>query len=44
MPHMLGLEQRSPPLPAAAVKPTDGSLHWFIDQDAAAKLSDEAKM
>ncbi|KAL3656274.1 hypothetical protein V7S43_018887 [Phytophthora oleae] len=30
--------------PAANVKPTDGVVYWFIDEDAAAKLSDEARM
>ncbi|RLN72097.1 hypothetical protein BBJ28_00021176, partial [Nothophytophthora sp. Chile5] len=44
MPHMIGLEERSPSLPAAAVKPTDGVVYWYVDQDAAAKLSDEAKI
>ncbi|KAJ8579019.1 hypothetical protein ON010_g186 [Phytophthora cinnamomi] len=44
MPHMIGVETRSPPLPAANVKPTDGVVYWFIDEDAAAKLSDEARM
>ncbi|GMF30753.1 unnamed protein product [Phytophthora lilii] len=44
IPHMVGIEKRSPPLPAANVKPTDGVVYWFIDEDAAAKLSDEARM
>jgi 6-phosphogluconolactonase len=35
MAHMLGLETRSPPLPAAEVKPTNGVVAWYIDQDAA---------
>ncbi|KAL3661700.1 hypothetical protein V7S43_013458 [Phytophthora oleae] len=44
IPHMVGIEKRTPPLPAANVKPTDGVVYWFIDEDAAAKLSDEARM
>ncbi|KAF4322680.1 hypothetical protein BBO99_00002731 [Phytophthora kernoviae] len=44
IPHMVGVEKRTPPLPAANVKPTDGVVYWFIDEDAAAKLSDEARM
>lgn len=44
LPHVLGFEERNPPLPSAAVKPTNGVLHWFVDQDAAVKLSDAAKM
>ncbi|KAI9912820.1 hypothetical protein PsorP6_006274 [Peronosclerospora sorghi] len=44
MPHMLGIEKRTPSLPAANVKPTDGVVYWFIDEDAAAELSDAARM
>ncbi|CAH0476143.1 unnamed protein product [Peronospora belbahrii] len=44
IPHMVGIEKRTPPLPAANVNLTDGVVYWFIDEDAAAKLSDEAKM
>uniref|UniRef100_M4BY53 6-phosphogluconolactonase n=1 Tax=Hyaloperonospora arabidopsidis (strain Emoy2) TaxID=559515 RepID=M4BY53_HYAAE len=44
MPHMIGIEKRTPPLPAANVKPTDGVVYWFIDNDAAAELSSDAKM
>ncbi|KAL4219031.1 hypothetical protein ACF0H5_021614 [Mactra antiquata] len=31
----------SPPLPAAMVRPTDGSLHWFLDKAAAANLKNK---
>lgn len=44
MPHMLGLEHREPALPAAAVKPTNGVVAWYIDQDAAANLPADAKI
>ncbi|CEG44382.1 6-phosphogluconolactonase [Plasmopara halstedii] len=44
IPHMLGLEKRTPTLPAANVNPTDGIVYWFIDEDAASKLSEEAKI
>jgi 6-phosphogluconolactonase len=29
-----------PPLPAQMIRPSDGEVHWFIDDKAAAKLSD----
>ncbi|KAJ0407667.1 hypothetical protein ATCC90586_001849 [Pythium insidiosum] len=35
MAHMLGLEHREPALPAAAVRPTNGAVAWYIDRDAA---------
>ncbi|TDH64726.1 hypothetical protein CCR75_001371 [Bremia lactucae] len=38
IPHMVGIEKRTPPLPAANVKPKNGIVYWFIDKDAAAKL------
>ena len=41
---MIGIEKRTPPLPAANVKPTDGIVYWFIDDEAAAKLSSDARM
>ncbi|CAI5718066.1 unnamed protein product [Peronospora destructor] len=44
IPHMVGIEKRTPPLPAANVKPTDGEVYWFIDEDAAAMLSEDARM
>ncbi|TMW55154.1 hypothetical protein Poli38472_013916 [Pythium oligandrum] len=38
MAHMLGLEQREPPLPAALVQPPQGRVTWYIDQDAMSPL------
>ncbi|KDO27369.1 6-phosphogluconolactonase [Saprolegnia parasitica CBS 223.65] len=38
MRHMLGLEIQTPSLPAARILPTNGQLHWFLDDAAASKL------
>ncbi|CAI5715128.1 unnamed protein product [Peronospora effusa] len=44
IPHMVGIEKRTPPLPAANIKLIDGEIYWFIDEDAAAMLSEDARM
>ncbi|CAI5738552.1 unnamed protein product [Hyaloperonospora brassicae] len=44
IPHMIGIKKRTPPLPAANVKPTEGVVYWFIDDETAAKLSGDARM
>ncbi|DBA03178.1 TPA: hypothetical protein N0F65_003898 [Lagenidium giganteum] len=43
MPHMIGLEPRTPSLPAARVRAI-GSLFWFIDDEAAATIPAESRM
>jgi 6-phosphogluconolactonase len=40
--EILGAADRTPPLPARLVRPTDGDLVWMLDRDAAAQLGDPA--
>jgi hypothetical protein len=40
---MLGLDAQEPSLPAARVKPVNGTLYWYIDAKAATKVPEGVK-